>query len=132
MSGKEYAIRNAYGYVNYVDEDGIEAIRGYGETVDILGDAEDFRRMGYRSGDTAPSKDASLLDAAKRMGTAAATTVGIAGAVIGGVTSPQQSDTTAQKQWGESSLRSESGRRAAEASDATRDSGNGRRRSGKR
>lgn len=135
MAGKEYAIRNTYGYVNYLDEDGIECLREHGETVEILGDADDFRRMGYRSGDEAPPKDTGprdMLNFAKRAGQAVVVTGGIAGAVIGGVTSPEQSGTTAQRQWGDSSLRAEGASRGAQASDATRDAGNSRRRRGKR
>lgn len=49
---------------------------------------------------------------------------GMIGAIGGAATNPQQSDTTSQKQWGDSSLRAEGTRQARSARGGTRDRGN--------
>ncbi len=49
---------------------------------------------------------------------------GMIGAIGGVAANPQQSDTTTQKNWGDSSLRSEGARQARSARGGTRDRGN--------
>lgn len=40
MSGREYGIRNRYGYLEFLDEDAIETVANFDGCVDVLGPAD--------------------------------------------------------------------------------------------